>query len=209
MKIWEKSVCLALILSILASFTTLSAECSGIQSRVLRLHVLANSDSQSDQAIKLKVRDRILTESTGMLDGVKTRDEAEQRVASHLPEIQKTAEDELRSLGSSNSVHAELTNMYFSTRQYGNITLPAGKYDALRITIGSGKGHNWWCVLFPALCLPAAEAPSRLEDVLSSSEMQLVQGKNNNNNGVNYEVKFRSVELFEEFRDWLSHQFNF
>ncbi len=209
MKIWEKSVCLALILSILASFTTLSAECSGIQSRVLRLHVLANSDSQSDQAIKLKVRDRILTESTGMLDGVKTRDEAEQRVASHLPKLQKTAEDELRSLGSSNSVHAELTNMYFSTRQYGNITLPAGKYDALRITIGSGKGHNWWCVLFPALCLPAAEAPSRLEDVLSSSEMQLVQGKNNNNNGVNYEVKFRSVELFEEFRDWLSHQFNF
>lgn len=201
MKIWEKSVCLALILCILVSFTTLSAKCSGIQDRVLRLHVLANSDSQSDQAVKLKVRDRILAESAGMLDGVKTRGEAEQRVASHLPDIRQAAEKELRSLGASGQIRAELTNMYFSTRQYGNITLPAGKYDALRITIGSGKGHNWWCVLFPALCLPAAEAPSRLEDVLNGSEMQLVQGGGGGNT---YEVKFRSVELFEELRDWLS-----
>ena len=200
MKIWEKSVCLALILSILASFTTLSAECSGIQSRVLRLHVLANSDSQSDQAIKLKVRDRILTESTGMLDGVKTRDEAEQRVASHLPEIQKTAEDELRSLGSSNSVHAELTNMYFSTRQYGNITLPAGKYDALRITIGSGKGHNWWCVIFPPMCLPAAEEKEELKDVLSKNELEITE------NSGGYTVKFKTVEAYEQLREWLKEK---
>ncbi len=89
MKIWEKSVCLALIISILFSFTGFTAECEDIPSRVLRLHVLANSDSQQDQALKLKVRDRILQVSAGMLDGVKTRDDAEKAVSSHLEEIKK------------------------------------------------------------------------------------------------------------------------
>jgi stage II sporulation protein R len=197
MKIWEKSICLAFVLSVLFSFTGFTAECSDIQTRVLRLHVLANSDSERDQTLKLKVRDRILAESAGMLDGVKTREEAEKAVSARLPEIRRAAEEELRSQGSSDEVHAELTNMYFSTRQYGNVTLPAGQYDALRVTIGSGRGHNWWCVLFPALCLPAAEAPSSLEDVLNRNEMELVQG------GKGYDVEWKSVELYEKFVDWL------
>lgn len=197
MKIWEKSICLALILSILFSFTGLTAECEDIPSHVLRLHVLANSDSQQDQALKLKVRDRILQVSAGMLDGVKTRDAAEKAVSTHLAQIQKAAQDEVMRLGYRYPVHVEMTNMYFSTRQYGNITLPAGMYDALRITIGSGNGHNWWCVLFPALCLPAAEAPSNLQDVLNRNEMQLVRGDSG------YIVKFKSVELYEQFCGWL------
>lgn len=197
MKIWEKSICLALILSILFSFTGLTAECEDIPSHVLRLHVLANSDSQQDQALKLKVRDRILQVSAGMLDGVKTRDAAEKAVSTHLAQIQKAAQDEVMRRGYRYPVHVEMTNMYFSTRQYGNITLPAGMYDALRITIGSGNGHNWWCVLFPALCLPAAEAPSNLQDVLNRNEMQLVRGDSG------YIVKFKSVELYEQFCGWL------
>lgn len=197
MKIWEKSICLALILSILFSFTGLTAECEDIPSHVLRLHVLANSDSQQDQALKLKVRDRILQVSAGMLDGVKTRDAAEKAVSTHLAQIQKAAQDEVMRRGYRYPVHVEMTNMYFSTRQYGNITLPAGMYDALRITIGSGDGHNWWCVLFPALCLPAAEAPSNLQDVLNRNEMQLVRGDSG------YIVKFKSVELYEQFCGWL------
>ncbi len=196
MKIWEKSICLALILSVLLSFTGLSAECEDIRGSVLRLHVLANSDSESDQALKLSVRDRILAESAGMLDGVTTREEAEERVAARLEQIRAAAEDELRRRGSEESVRVELTNMYFTTRQYDGAELPAGYYDALRVTIGSGQGHNWWCVLFPALCLPAAEAPSRLEDVLSPDETQLVEGGG-------YEIKFRCVEVFEQIRDWL------
>lgn len=197
MKTWEKSICLALILSILFSFAGLTAECEDIPSHVLRLHVLANSDSQQDQALKLKVRDRILQVSAGMLDNVKNRDAAEKAVSSHLKEIQKAAQDEVTRRGYKYPVHVEMTNMYFSTRQYGNITLPAGMYDALRITIGSGNGHNWWCVLFPALCLPAAEAPSNLQDVLNRNEMQLVHGDSG------YVVKFKSVELYEQFRGWL------
>lgn len=197
MKIWEKSVCLALIFAILFSFTGFTAECEDIPGHVLRLHVLANSDSQQDQALKLKVRDRILQVSAGMLDGVKSRNDAEKAVSSHLEEIKNAAQEEVYREGYRYPVHVELTNMYFSTRQYGNATLPAGMYDALRITIGSGNGHNWWCVLFPALCLPAAEAPSSLKDVLNRNEMQLVYGKGG------YVVKFKSVELYEQFRGWL------
>ena len=204
MKTWEKSVCLALILTILFSFTGFAAECEDIPSRILRLHVLANSDTQEDQSLKLKVRDRILQESAGMLNGVKTREKAEETVAGRLPEIQKIAQEEVYRLGYRYPVHAEMTNMYFNTRQYGNVTIPAGMYDALRITIGSGKGHNWWCVLFPALCLPAAEAPSKLEDVLNPNEMQLVKSQGGFQSG--YEIKFKSVELYEQFCSWLKKQ---
>ena len=200
MKTWEKSICLALIVSILFSFTGFTAECEDIPSHVLRLHILANSDSDADQALKLKVRDRILQVSAGMLDGVKSRSDAEKAVSSRLKEITKTAQEEVYRQGYRYPVKAEMTNMYFTTRQYGNVTLPAGMYDALRITIGSGSGHNWWCVLFPALCLPAAEAPSNVSDVLNSNETEIVSGKNE------FVVKFKAVEMYEQFRSWLQGQ---
>lgn len=200
MKTWEKSVCLALILAILFTFTGFTAECEKIPDQLLRLHILANSDSQADQTLKLQVRDRILKESAGMLNGVKNRAEAEKVVAKRLPQIQKTAQAEVYRRGYRYPVKAQMTNMYFNTREYGSVTIPAGMYDALRITIGSGNGHNWWCVLFPALCLPAAEAPSKLEDVLDKDEMHVVKGNDN------YIVKFKSVEMYEQFRSWLSQQ---
>lgn len=197
MKTFKKSFCLALILTVLLSFTGFTAGCEDIPKHVLRLHVLANSDSQADQALKLKVRDRILTESAGMLDGVESRDGAEKAVAEKVPQLLRAAEDEVKKQGYDYPVRLELTKMYFTTRQYGNVTLPAGNYDALRVTIGTGNGHNWWCVLFPPLCLPAAEDPQELKDVLNQSEMQIVEG----NGG--YEIKFKSVEVYEQFRDWL------
>lgn len=200
MKTWEKSVCLALILAILFTFTGFTTECERIPDQLLRLHILANSDSQADQTLKLQVRDRILKESAGMLNGVKNRAEAEKVVAARLPQIQKTAQDEVYRRGYRYPVKAQMTNMYFNTREYGDVTIPAGMYDALRITIGTGNGHNWWCVLFPALCLPAAEAPSKLDDVLDKNEMQVVQGKNS------YIIKFKSVEMYEQLRTWLSQQ---
>jgi stage II sporulation protein R len=199
MKIWEKSILLGLVLTVLFTFTGFAAGCEDIPNHILRLHVLANSDSQQDQALKLKVRDRILSESGGILDGVKNKANAEKAVSLVIPKIREAAEDEVRRQGYSYAVQVEMTNMYFSTRQYGGVTLPAGAYDALRVTIGSGRGHNWWCVLFPALCLPAAEAPSELDDVLNQSEMRIVQEQGSTNG---YEVKFKSVEMYEQFRDW-------
>jgi stage II sporulation protein R len=200
MKIWEKSLCLALVLTVLVSLTGFTAECENIPSHVLRLHILANSDSGADQALKLKVRDRILQESAGMLDGVKNREDAEKVVSQNLDAIQEIAQQEVYRQGYRYPVKVELTNMYFTTRQYDNVTLPAGMYDALRITIGSGNGHNWWCVIFPALCLPAAEAPSKISDVLDQNKTEMVCGENQ------YVVKFKVVELYEQFRSWMQEQ---
>lgn len=197
MKIWEKSICLALILTVVFSFTGFAAGCQDISDRVLRLHILANSDSRADQALKLRVRDRILQESSGMLDQAGDRIQAEQVVSRKLPQLQRAAEDEIKKWGYGYPVYVELTHMYFTTRQYEQITLPAGEYDALRVVIGSGKGHNWWCVLFPPMCLPAAEEKEELKDILNRNEMQIVEGKKR------YIIKFKSVELYEQFRQWL------
>jgi stage II sporulation protein R len=200
MKIWEKSICLALVFTILVSFTGFTARCENIPNHVLRLHILANSDSNADQALKLKVRDRILQESAGMLDGVKSREDAEKVVSQNLEKIRAIAQQEVYHQSYRYPVKAELTNMYFPTRQYGNVTLPAGMYNALRITIGSGSGHNWWCVIFPALCLPAAEAPSKISDVLDQNETEMVCNEDQ------YVVKFKVVELYEQFRNWIQDQ---
>lgn len=200
MKIWEKSLLLAFVLAVLFSFTGLAAGCEDIPNHVLRLHVLANSDSQQDQTLKLKVRDRILAVSAGMMNSVKNRGEAEQAVSARLPELQKAAEDEIRSQGFDYPVTVQMSRTYFPTKQYGSVTLPAGNYDAVRVLIGSGKGHNWWCVLFPPLCLPAAEDSQELKDVLNGNELQIVEGTEG------YQVKFKSVELFEQMEDWLKQR---
>lgn len=197
MKTFGKAFCLAFLLSFLLSFTGFAAVCEEIPSQVLRLHVLANSDSKADQELKLQVRDRILQESAGMLDGVKNREQAQQSVSGRLPDLQKAAQDEIRARGYRYPVAVSLGKTYFPTREYGDVTLPAGEYEALEVTIGSGKGHNWWCVIFPPLCLPAAEDPEQLEDVLNPNELKIVRGSGG------YEVKFKTVEYYEQIREWL------
>ena len=197
MKTFGKALCLAMILTVLLSFTGFAAGCEEIPSQVLRLHVLANSDSQKDQTLKLEVRDRVLAESAGMLDGVKDREQAERAVSQRLEQLKSAARDEIKKRGYDYPVEVSLKNTWFPTRQYGDVTLPAGEYDALEVVIGSGKGHNWWCVLFPPLCLPAAQDPKQLEDVLNPNELKIVRGSGG------YEIKFKTVEYYEQIRDWL------
>ena len=197
MKLFEKSLCFALIFTILISFTGLTAGCEDISNRVLRLHILANSDSAQDQALKLKVRDRILAESSGMLDQISNKEKAESAVRSKLSQLKAAAEDEIKKQGYSYPVNVELTHMYFTTREYDSVTLPAGNYDALRVTIGKAAGHNWWCVIFPPMCLPAAEKPKELSEVLNANQLQIVEGKGG------FEVKFKSVELYEQLKAYL------
>ena len=199
-KIIEKAICLALALSALFSFTGFAAACSGISDSVLRLHILANSDSEEDQALKLKVRDRLLTESTGMLDGVSSRGDAEAVVREKLPELKAVAEDEIRRQGYDYPVKVELTNMYFTTRQYNTVSLPAGRYDALRVSIGAAEGKNWWCVIFPQMCLPTAGEKQELEDILDAEQMDIVEDGGQNSG---YEVKWKCLEFFEQLRNWL------
>jgi len=119
---------------------------------LIRFHVIANSDSKRDQAMKLKVRDRIVGRMTPEFTGVETRTEARKIVEVHLAEIREIALAEVRAWGEDYPVKVEVGNYDFPVKSYGNLTLPAGKYEAVRVIIGSGRGTNWWCVLFPPLC---------------------------------------------------------
>ena len=152
MKKAEVAVLFGLILAIMVgSFVGFEADCREISQSVFRLHILANSDSQEDQDLKLKVRDRILQDTQGLFESTGDLQQTEEQVAQHLPEIREIALDEIHKQGYSYDVQIYMVNMWFETRTYDTITLPAGNYDALRIVIGSGEGHNWWCVLYPCL----------------------------------------------------------
>ena len=127
-------------------------------------------------------------ESTGDLQ------QTEEQVAQHLPEIREIALDEIHKQGYSYDVQIYMVNMWFETRTYDTITLPAGNYDALRIVIGSGEGHNWWCVLYPPLCVPAAEPQETMDDVLNQQELEVV------NSDPKYEVRFAVLEWWEKLK---------
>lgn len=162
---------LGIVLSTAAgAFLVFSENCDMVPGEVLRLHIPANSDSAEDQAIKLRLRDLILEEYGARLGDCETLAQAEDRAASLLPEIEKAATAFLRENGFTYGAKAELVTMDFPTREYERLILPAGEYRAIRITLGSGEGHNWWCVIFPQLCLPAVSETDNesAEQVLDS-----------------------------------------
>ena len=197
MKRTEFSVLIGLIISIIiTSVTAFAADCENIRSDVLRLHILANSDSAADQELKLKVRDAILEKSPTLFEGSVSLEDAITSANESLNEIKATAEEEIFANGYNYNVKVYLCDMYFETREYEQFTLPAGQYKALRIEIGKAKGKNWWCVLFPALCIPASQDSAELSDVFSESEIEVVTRPK-------YKAKFAIVELFERFKNKL------
>ena len=117
--------------------------------KVVRLHILANSDTEEDQALKLQVRDVVLERATEILKQSADRQDAEARLRGQLLELERLAAEEIRAEGYDYPVTVELTDTAFPTREYDGFTLPAGTYLALRVVIGAGEGHNWWCVVFP------------------------------------------------------------
>ena len=127
-----------------------------VSDKVVRLHVLANSDSGEDQALKYRVRDAVLGEITELVSTSADRSQAEGLIRGQLLELEALAAREIAAAGYDYAVTAQLKKMDFPTREYESFTLPAGNYLALQIVIGEGKGQNWWCVVFPSLCLPAA-----------------------------------------------------
>lgn len=193
---WIKALALALVAALCISLCGFSGECSEIRERVLRLHVLANSDSEEDQQLKLKVRDTVVETAAGLFDTVTDKDGAIAQVEQMLPEIVAAAQQRVYDEGYDYEVKAELCHMYFTTREYETVTLPAGMYDALRITIGEGAGRNWWCVVFPPMCVSAASESAELSDVLDEEQVEIVTEPQQ------YEVRFKVVEIFEE----IAHQ---
>ncbi|NLT08334.1 MAG: stage II sporulation protein R [Ruminococcus sp.] len=147
---------LSIFISNTLSFVRDGRSLDRLRGSVLRMHILADSDSEEDQALKLLVRDELLKNSDAIFGNADSLEEAETAAAEKLPEITALAEKTLRSHGCSDKVTAEIADVDFDERVYGDITMPAGTYRALRIKIGKAEGHNWWCVMYPPLCLPAA-----------------------------------------------------
>lgn len=197
--IWSKSLICGFIISILCSFVNFSGKCEGISDKVLRLHIIANSDSFEDQSLKLKVRDRILKDFGVEASKVNNMDDAEILVQENLERIKFSAQDEILRNGFNYDVNVELINMHFNTRVYTDVTLPAGNYDALRVTIGEAKGKNWWCVMFPPMCLPAAERKREISEVLDESESKIVT------NFGDYQIEFKIVEIFSQVKDFVQN----
>ncbi len=191
----ELSFIFAFLLAVIISFCGFESECKTISDKVLRLHVLAASDTREDQQLKLKVRDSVLHCSEDILSGETEKGTAERKIARNLDKLRAAAEEEIQKNGYSYPVTVELGKTDFPTRTYDNVTLPAGQYNAVRVIIGSGEGKNWWCVMFPPLCLPAAKKQTDLSDVLNPDELALTQSD------PKYEVRFWIVEKIEKLKE--------
>ena len=123
-----------------------------IAEEILRLHVIANSDSKEDQELKMKVKETIVTYLRGTMGEAESVEEAREKIQEKLPEIKEIAEEKMRQEGYSYQAEAELGECYFPVKQYGEFTFPAGEYEALRVKLGKSSGKNWWCVMYPSLC---------------------------------------------------------
>lgn len=191
-----KALVCGFVLAALCSFFPFAAACGQLPRDVVRLHVVANSNGAEDQAVKLLVRDAVLEEAARWYQGAGSMEEASSQLCTHLQSIAGAARQVLGEQGVGYSATAQMTEMYFPTRDYGDFRLPAGRYRTLRVTLGEGAGKNWWCVVFPSLCLPAATQEEALL-TLPEGERQVVEG------GQDVRVKLKAVELWESLREWL------
>ena len=196
---WELALLLALAVTILWGAASLGQQ-EELGRKVIRLHVIANSDSPEDQALKLRVRDRVLARAQEILEQSADMEQAEQALTAALPELTREARETLAAEGCAQPVQARLEPAEFPTKDYDGFSLPAGKYLALRVIIGQGAGQNWWCVVFPPLCNAAA---CQWQDAgraagLEEDDLSLMAEED-----AGYELRFRSVELWEMLRQWL------
>ena len=172
---------------------------AALASQVIRFHVLANSNTDADQKLKLKVRDRVINEMNNLFDSNGDIALARCTVIENIDKIKAIAKDEILKNGYSYDVKVSLGSSDFPTKNYGEIVLPAGTYEALKIEIGSAEGQNWWCVLFPSLCLSAASEGGSIGTSLatlglSGDQYRIITDSQN----ATYYVRFKILEVFEE-----------
>ena len=173
-----------------------------IADSVFRLHVIANSDSQEDQNLKYIVRDNLLSYMKEICSDCTNKDEALKLVKEHSKEFEKIARDTIKNQGYLYDVNINIGNFEFPTKTYGDISLPAGYYDALRVEIGEAQGQNWWCVMFPPLCfvdvssgIVPEESKKVMEENLNEEEFALISDTSNNE----LQFKFKITEFFQDF----------
>ena len=200
-----KKLCILLFLLLVYTFicaqSYVSAVSTNLSSAVFRLHVLANSDSDEDQSLKIKVRDGLLNYMNGICANCSTKEEAISLATAHESDFQQIAEKIINDNGYNYSVKININNFHFPTKNYGDISLPAGFYDALRVEIGEAKGRNWWCVMFPSLCfidvssgIVDSKAKENLKENLDDESYNLISSQDNNE----VKFKFKLIEFFAE-----------
>lgn len=198
MKTIEKSLVLSIVFSVLYNIVNFSVSCENINSKVFRLHILANSDSNEDQNLKLRIKSEIQELSKKLLSSNYNKEKSEDVFIKNLSNVEKIVKNEIRNCGYDYPVFTKVTNSYFTTRNYENFTLPAGNYDALEIKIGSGEGKNWWCVIFPMLCVGASSKNKILDKTFNKNEKNIIC-----NNKKKYAIKFRIVEIYQLVKKWI------
>lgn len=189
-----RAVACGLILAATMSIVRFDSRCDRVRDNILRLHIKANSDSHEDQQLKLKVRDAVLQVSEEIFGGCGSEDEAVKAASENLELLTETAQKEVFANGFEYPVTVSVGDAWFETREYESFTLPAGTYEAVRINIGEGDGKNWWCVMFPSLCIPSAKAQESLESA-EIKEQEIVTEPER------YVVRFKVVEVFEKIKN--------
>lgn len=191
----EISVCIALVISVLFSVAEFDNNCRDIRKDVLRLHILANSDNVEDQQVKLAVRDALLNCGNELFSGKTNIKSVEKILNEEQNELTDVADKVLRDNGFEYKAKIYLTNEYFTTRTYGDYTLPAGNYLALKVVLGKGEGHNWWCVMFPPLCLPAATDEKNIDVYFDTKSKSVIKSN------PEYEIRFKFIEFIEKIKN--------
>lgn len=184
---------------LIAASSYTKAVCTDIANNVFRLHVIANSDSEEDQNLKYIVRDSILSYVNGILENINNKEDVVLTINNHIDEIKNIAQQAVYNEGFTYDVEIEVGNFKFPTKTYGNISLPPGLYDALRVKIGNASGKNWWCVMFPPLCfvdvssgIVPEDSKELMESNLSSEDYALVSSSKNTT-----KIKFKVVEVLQ------------
>lgn len=190
MKIFMKILVCVTFISMLFSMLSFESTCRMLEEDVLRLHILSNSDSSEDQQLKLEVRDAVLQKTSHLFNDVKTKADAARVIESNLEYIEKIATQTIFANGFDYPVKAQLKNEFFDTRYYDDFTMPAGVYETLLITIGDGQGKNWWCVMYPTLCV-GASSPTSMKDKLNDDEYDVVASDR-------YQFRFKFLEYFRK-----------
>lgn len=190
LRAWEVAILMALSFTLCVGLWAQRTQ-DAVSAQVLRLHVLAVDDTAEEQALKLRVRDAVLSYLEPTLEGVEDRDAAREIVAGRLQQIAEAA----AVAAEGRSVQVSLGEESYPLRRYEGMVLPAGRYESLRVVLGEGKGHNWWCVVFPPICLTAADA-GRVQSVMNGEDYAIIS-----EDGCEY--RFRIVELWGELLRFL------
>lgn len=198
-KSWIIMIILICMYTVFCAYSYVQAISSDLKDSVFRLHVIANSDSEEDQNLKYKVRDNLLNYMNKICSECTSKDEAIEIVHNHINDFEQIAKDTIKAEGYSYNVNIQIGEFEFPTKNYGDISFPAGIYDALKVKIGNAEGHNWWCVMFPPLCfvdisngIVPEDSKKVLEDELTQEEFALIS--DNSSPDINF--KFKLLEVF-------------